>query len=477
MNSQIDFGLLLEFDGVQKIQTVADELSIEVYLVGGCIRDCILKRFPIKELDIVIVGDGIAFAKQVHDQLKEASKFVVYKTYGTAMFRYKNLIYEFVGSRKESYSRDSRNPLVEIGTLRDDLYRRDFTINALAVSINLNSQGKLHDHFNGIKDLDSKWIRTPLDPSKTFSDDPLRILRAIRFATQLEFDIEPKTVAGIQKNRHRLEIVSRERVVEELNAILLTPKPSIGLKLLDDYGILELLIPEITNLKGVEEIDGFTHKDNFLHTLQVVDNISNVTDKLWLRWAALLHDIGKPSTKKFIPPSKWTFWNHELVGSKMVKPIFKRLHMPLNEHLRYVQKLISMSSRPISIVEDSVTDSAIRRLIFDAGNHIDDLITLCQADITTKNKNRFQNYYNNFEIVKQKIVEVENRDRLRNFQPPISGDFIMDYFNIKPSKQVGMVKEAITEAILQGDIENEYSQAFQVMIQEGEKLGLIPHEN
>ncbi|MCY3999083.1 MAG: HD domain-containing protein [Flavobacteriaceae bacterium] len=476
MNSQIDSGLLLGFDGIQEIQTVADELSIEAYLVGGCIRDYILKRFPIKELDIVIVGDGIAFAKQVHAKLKEVSKFVVYKTYGTAMFQYKNLVYEFVGARKESYSRHSRNPIVKTGTLRDDLYRRDFTINALAVSINSKTLGTLHDYFNGIGDLQSKLIRTPLEPAKTFSDDPLRILRAVRFATRLEFDIEPKTIAGIQNNRHRLEIVSRERIVDELHKILLTPKPSIGLKLLDDHGILELLIPEVTHLKGVEEIDGYTHKDNFLHTLQVVDNISRATHKLWLRWAALLHDIGKPATKKFIPPSKWTFWNHELVGSKMVKPIFKRLHMPLNEHLRYVRKMILMSSRPISIVEDSVTDSAIRRLVFDAGDHIDDLITLCQADITTKNKERFQNYYHNFEIVKRKIVEVENRDRLRNFQPPISGDFIMDYFNIKPSKQVGVIKEAIKEAILQGDIENDYSQAFQLMVQEGKKLGLISNE-
>ncbi|MCY4267902.1 MAG: HD domain-containing protein, partial [Flavobacteriaceae bacterium] len=440
--------MLLEYDGIQEIQTIANAFSVEAYLVGGCIRDCILRRFPINELDIVIVGDGISFAKKVHAQLKEASKFVVYKTYGTAMFQYNNLVYEFVGARKESYSHDSRNPIVKTGTLRDDLYRRDFTINALAISLNSKTLGNLHDYFNGLGDLKSQLIRTPLEPSKTFSDDPLRILRAIRFATRLEFNIEPKTVAGIQNNRHRLEIVSRERIVDELHKILSTPKPSIGLKLLDEYGILELLIPEVTNLKGIEEIDGYTHKDNFLHTLQVVDNISRTTNKLWLRWAALLHDIGKPTTKKFIPPSKWTFWNHELVGSKMVKPIFKRLHMPLNEHLRYVQKIISMSSRPISIVEDSVTDSAIRRLVFDAGDHIDDLITLCQADITTKNKDRFQDYYNNFEIVKQKIVEVENRDRLRNFQPPISGDFIMDYFNLKPSKQVGVIKEAIKEAIL-----------------------------
>ena len=476
MNSHIDFGSLFEFAGIQEIQTIADKLSTEVYLVGGCLRDYILKQIPINELDIVVIGDGVEFAKKVQATIKKASKFVVYKTYGTAMFKYQNLTYEFVGARKESYSRGSRNPRVETGTLKDDLFRRDFTINALALSINSKTLGTFHDYFGGLRDIESKLIRTPLEPSKTFNDDPLRILRAIRFATKLQFEIEPKTALGIQNNRHRLEIVSRERVVDELNKILLTSKPSIGLKLLDDYGILELIIPEVTNLKGVEEIDGYSHKDNFLHTLQVVDNISRVTANLWLRWTALLHDIGKPPTKKFIPPSKWTFWNHELLGSKMVKPIFRRLHMPLNEHLKYVQKLVAMSSRPISIVEESVTDSAVRRLVYEAGEHIDDLIMLCQADITTKNKEQFKHYYNNFEIVKQKIAEVENRDRLRNFQPPISGDFIMEYFKIKPSKLVGIIKESITEAILQGEIENDYSQAFQLMIKEGQKLGLFADE-
>ena len=478
MNQNINFQSLLTLDVVDGLRETTRELSVQAYLVGGCLRDHLLGRFPIKELDIVVVGNGIEFARKLHSKLNSPSEFTIFKNFGTAMFRFQDLTLEFVGARKESYSRNSRNPKVESGTLRDDLYRRDFTINTLALDVTPENFGLLVDPFAGVRDIGLRLIRTPLDASKTFCDDPLRILRAIRFATTLgSFEIEKKTFEGIKNNKHRLEIVSRERVVQELNKILLTDKPSVGLYLLDRAGVLELLLPEITNLKGVEEIDGYRHKDNFDHTLQVVDNISRVTKNIWLRWAALLHDIGKPVTKKFIPPSKWTFWNHELVGSKMAKKIFTRLKMPLNEHLRYVQKLIAMSSRPISIVEDSVTDSAVRRLIFEAGEQIEDLIMLCQADITTKNKKRFEDFYNNFEIVKQKIVEVEERDRLRNFRPPISGDFIMEHFNIKPSREVGIIKESITEAILRGDIDNDFNQAFDLMKKEGTKLGLLTDED
>lgn len=476
MNLNTDLTVLLKHPIVPQLRSISDQLSIDAYLVGGCIRDHILNRPFSKELDIVVVGSGVEFAKATHASLKKTTELKVFKNFGTAMFKYGDITLEFVGARKESYSRHSRKPVVESGSLRDDQLRRDFSINALAVGLNSRNYGQLIDPFNGFKDMKQRLIRTPLEPHRTFSDDPLRMLRAIRFATVLEFEIDPITFKGIISNRHRLEIVSRERVVEELNKILSTQKPSIGFISLDKCGILELILPEITDLKGVDVIDGQSHKDNFYHSLQVVDNISKATSNLWLRWAALLHDIGKSRTKEFTPQGKWTFWNHEAVGSRMVKGIFKRLRMPLNEKLHYVQKLVAMSSRPVSVANDNVTDSAVRRLVFDAGEEIDDLITLCQADITTKNKKKFITYYQNFELVKKKILEVEERDRLRNFQPPISGDFIMNYFNIKPSREVGQIKGAIIEAILQGEIDNNFDQAHIVMSREGEKLGLEAKE-
>jgi len=452
------------------------ELSLDSFVIGGFVRDLILQRGTHKDIDIVAIGSGIELAKQVSKNLPDNPKVQVFKTYGTAMLRYQDMEIEFVGARKESYSEDSRNPIVENGTLVDDQNRRDFTINALALDLSEDNFGDLLDPFNGIADIENKIIRTPLNPDITYSDDPLRMMRAIRFATQLNFKIEEESITAISRNNNRIEIITKERIVVELNKILESETPSIGLLLLEKTGLLEYILPEITALKGIDEVEGQRHKDNFYHTLEVVDNIAKNTDNLWLRWAALLHDIGKAPTKKFHKKIGWTFHTHEFEGSKMVYNIFKRLKMPLNGKMKFVQKMVIMSSRPIVLAQETVTDSAVRRLVFDAGDYVDDLMTLCEADITTKNSKKFKKYQNNFKIVRDKIIEVEERDHIRNFQPPVSGSDIMKTFNLGPSREIGLIKETIKEAILEGIIPNEYDAAFQLMIKEGKKLGLKCNE-
>ncbi len=462
-----------------KIGTLADAEGIDIYVVGGYVRDFLLHNKSKKDIDFTLVGDGPAFARKLASQLPGKPKVTVYKNFGTALIKTDKYILEFVGARKESYVRNSRKPYVEPGTLEDDLKRRDFTVNALAIGLNRKNFGALLDPFNGLEDLKHRIIRTPLDPDITFSDDPLRMMRAARFAAQLHFDIHADTLRAMKKNKERIRIVSPERIVDELNKILLSEKPSEGLLILFETGLLEEILPEVVRLQGVEEVEGKTHKDNFYHTLEVVDNIAR-TDKnrnLWLRWAALLHDIGKPATKRYHPKNGWSFHGHELVGAKMVPGIFKRLHMPLNHSMKYVQKLIKLSSRPVALNEENVTDSAIRRLIHDAGDELEDLITLCMADITTKNPNRRKKYQSNLLRVKEKTVEVEERDRIRNFQPPVTGEIIMDTFGIKPSKTVGEIKDAIKEAILEGDIHNDFREAYQYMLKLGREKGLEIRKN
>ncbi|APZ46773.1 tRNA nucleotidyltransferase [Polaribacter reichenbachii] len=453
------------------ISKASKELNVDSYVIGGFVRDFFLKRGTAKDIDVVAVGSGIDLALQVSKLLPNKPKVQVFKTYGTAMLRFKEVEIEFVGARKESYTEDSRNPEVTAGTLKDDQNRRDFTINALALSLNDNNFGELLDPFNGILDLENKIIRTPLDPDITYSDDPLRMMRAIRFATQLNFEIESESLEAIGKNSQRLKIITRERIVDELNRILSSPKPSIGFLLLEKTKLLPQILPEIVALKGVEEVEGQMHKDNFYHTFEVVDNIAEHTEDVWLRWSALLHDIGKAPTKRFSKKVGWTFHSHEFVGSKMVYKIFKRLKMPLNNKMKFVQKMVLLSSRPIVLASD-VNDSAVRRLVFDAGDDINSLMTLCEADITTKNPRKFKRYHKNFELVRTKIKEVEERDRVRNFQPPVTGEEIMEAFNLKPCREIGQIKEAIKEAILDGKIPNEHKASYDFMIEKGKSLGL-----
>lgn len=455
----------------QIIATTADELNVNVYAVGGVVRDIFLQRYS-QDIDIVVVGSGIELATAVAKKISPKLEVNIFKNFGTAQFIYEGANVEFVGARRESYSENSRKPVVEDGTLEDDLNRRDFTINAMAIGLNGDKIGELIDPFDGIKDLERKIIKTPLAPDITFSDDPLRMMRAIRFASQLQFKIATETFEAIQRNAKRLEIVSAERIIEEFNKILLSPKPSQGILLLDEAHLLEQFLPQLIDLKGIDYVDGKGHKDNFLHTLEVVDKIALVQNNLWLIWAALLHDIAKPVTKKFDPQLGWTFHGHDAVGAKMVHSIFKKLRMPTNEKLKYVKKMVALHLRPIALVEDKITDSAVRRLLFEAGEDIEDLMLLCEADVTSKNPIKIRQCLNNFAIVRKKLKEIEEKDQIRNWQPPIDGKIIMETFQLNPSATVGIIKTAIREAILDGEIGNNYEEAYEFMLKEGEKLGL-----
>jgi len=457
----------------RKIAEAAAEIGVDCYVIGGFVRDKIIGR-QTKDADIVCVGDGIALAHQAAKQFSPVPHVSFFKSYGTAHFKVDELDIEFVGARKESYSAHSRNPEVAAGTLKDDQDRRDFTINALAVSLNKKDYGSLLDPFDGLSDMEQKVIRTPLDPDKTFSDDPLRMMRGIRFASQLQFDIAGNTWEGIKKNAGRISIISQERITDELNKILLSKKPSVGLDLLYKSGLMKLIFPQMVDLAGAEYKDGKGHKDNFYHTLQVVDNISENTDGLWLRWAAVLHDIAKPATKKFEEGHGWTFHGHEVVGARMVPKIFTKMRLPLDNKMRFVQKMVELHLRPISLTKENITDSAIRRLLFDAGDDIDALMTLCRADITSKNKQKVKRYLENFEMVEQRLREVEEKDRIRNWQPPITGEMIMDIFGITPCKKVGDIKNAIKDAILDGEIENNYEAAYDFMLKKAKALELEP---
>jgi poly(A) polymerase len=445
------------------ISGAAGALGVESYVIGGFVRDLILRR-PSKDIDVLCVGNGIELAQEVFNRLGKKAQFAFFKNYGTAQVKYLDTEIEFVGARKESYTRDSRNPVVESGSLQDDLNRRDFTINAIAVCINRERFGELIDPFDGLKDLDEFRIKTPLNPDVTFSDDPLRMLRAIRFATQLGFFIEVGTFEAIERNKSRIEIVSKERILDELNKIILSPRPSIGFELLDQTGLLEIIFPELVALKGIETKEGIGHKDNFSHTLSVLDNLAQMTDNLWLRWTALLHDIGKPGVKRFDNKLGWTFHGHEVRGTKMLKSIFRRMKLPLNEKLKYAEKLVSLHMRPIILADEEVTDSAIRRLLFEANNDIDDLMLLCEADITSKNPEKVKRFLYNFKRVRHKLKEIEEKDRIRNFQPPIDGLEIMEMFHLLPGKIVGQLKTAIKDAILDGQIPNEYEAAHDYLL-------------
>ena len=458
---------------MKMVGSVADEMHRECYVVGGYVRDIFLER-PCDDMDFVTVGSGIEVAKAVAKRLGKRAHLSVFRTYGTAQVKTRQWELEFVGARRESYRRESRNPIVEDGTLNDDQQRRDFTINAMAICLNKERYGELLDPFDGIGDLERRIIRTPLDPDITFSDDPLRMMRAVRFATQLEFDIYPETFEAIRRNAGRIKIITRERIAEELMKIMRSPHPSRGWLLLEQCGLLPLIFPELAVLKGVETVNGRGHKDNFMHTLQVLDNVAAVSDNVWLRWAAVLHDVGKARTKRWDPQQGWTFHNHNFIGEKMVPKIFAKMRLPLNDHMKYVKKLVGLHMRPIALVEDEVTDSAVRRLLFDAGDDIDDLMTLCKADITSKNQNKVQRFRENFDLVKQKLVDIEEKDRVRNFQPPVDGEEIMETFNLSPSRPVGFIKDAIKDAILDGIITNDYAAAHRLMLDKAAELGIEP---
>lgn len=453
------------------ITLTADELGLECYAIGGYVRDIFLCRTS-KDIDIVTVGSGIALAETLARKLGRKAHLSVFKTYGTAQIKYKDWEVEFVGARRESYERHSRNPIVEDGTLEDDQNRRDFTINALAVCLNKDRFGELLDPFGGLADMESLIIRTPCDPDVTFSDDPLRMMRAIRFASQLGFDIYPETFDAICRNKDRIDIITKERIADELNKIILSPKPSVGFRLLDVTGLLSIIFPEFVALKGVDTVRGISHKDNFDHTLIVLDNISQKTDNLWLRWSAILHDIAKPATKRFDDRLGWTFHNHNFVGEKMVPRIFKRMKLPLNEKMKYVQKMVGLHMRPVTLVEETITDSAVRRLLFEAGDDIEDLMTLCRADISSKNKEKVRRYLQNFDLVQQKLREIEEKDHVRNFQPPIDGVEIMRMFNLPPGPNVGRLKNFLKDAVLDGVIPNEYEAAREYVLRKAEEIGL-----
>ena len=454
------------------ISKTAEDSGLSVYIVGGYVRDLLMKRAAPTDIDFVTEGSGIALAQSVAAAIDPETKVSVFKTYGTAMFRYQGLELEFVGARKESYNAESRNPSVEQGTLEDDQKRRDFTINAMAISLNQENFGELVDPFHGVEDMEKRILRTPLEPEQTYSDDPLRMMRAVRFAATLGFSIEENSLEAIKKEAHRIKIVTIERIMVEFNKIMLSEKPSTGLKIMKDTGLLELIIPELTALEGIEEVEGQTHKDNFWHTLEVVDNISQNTENLWLRWAALLHDIGKAPTKKFVKGTGWTFHGHEFLGSKMVKTLFQRLKLPLGKDMKYVQKMVKLSSRPIALISDEASDSALRRMLFDAGEDLEDLFTLCKADITTKTAQKQEKFKKNFEYVAQKIKEVEEKDHIRNFQPPITGEEIMAMFSLAPGREIGILKERVKEAILEGNIPNEKEAAREFVLQEAKKMKL-----
>jgi len=459
------------------LSSVVTSENVKAYIIGGWVRDCILKRdHPNKDIDIVVIGSGIDIARKAARKISPGTKVTVFKNFGTAMFRNNEYEIEFVGARKESYDRSSRKPAVEDGTLQDDQERRDFTINALAISINQDTFGELLDPFDGMNDLKKKIIKTPLDPDKTFSDDPLRMMRAIRFANQLNFTIEERTFNSIIQNCERISIVSPERIVTELNKILMCDQPSKGFDLLDKAGLLRIILPELNDMKGVETIEGKAHKDNFHHSLKVVDNICKNSANLWLRWAALLHDIAKPVTKKYSAETGWSFHGHEFIGSRMIPVIFRKLKLPLNEKMRYVQKIVELHLRPIVLSQEIVTDSAVRRLLFEAGDDIDDLMILCEADITSKNEAKKKKHLENFRLVRSKLKEIEEKDAIRNFQPPIDGSEIIMTFGIEPGKEVGIIKNAIREAILDGVIPNRHEEARLLMLEKGKELGLIPVE-
>jgi len=459
------------------LSSVVTSENVQAYVIGGWVRDCLLKRdHPDKDIDVVVIGSGIDIAQKAAGMIHPGVKVTVFKNFGTAMFRNREYEIEFVGARRESYNRNSRKPVVENGTLEDDQKRRDFTINTLAISLNKETFGEFLDPFGGMGDLKKKIIRTPLEPDKTFSDDPLRMMRAIRFASQLNFTIEDKTFKSIKENAERIKIVSVERIVTELNKIIMCPHPSKGFILLEQSGLLRIIFPELDNLKGVETKEGKAHKDNFHHSIKVLDNISKNTDNLWLRWAALLHDIAKPVTKKYLPDTGWSFHGHEFVGSKMIPDIFRKLKLPLNEKMKYVQKIVDLHLRPIALSQDLVTDSAIRRLLFEAGDDIDDLMILCEADITSKNEAKKNKHLENFKVVRNKLREIEEKDAVRNFQPPVDGSEIITTFGIKPGKKVGIIKNAIRDAILDGIIPNEHEAARKLMLEKGVALGLTPVE-